>query len=123
MTIRRCMWAQDGGAGEEVEARVLYVRQPNAVEEFGIALRNLPFEIAQWWHGGHTRSAWLHRWEDGNCGDPGARPLFYADDTETINSYEDYKLWRTLGRVSDALLLLVALAIIILILAFAGVPI
>jgi hypothetical protein len=95
------------------KTRALHVRQPTAIEEFGEAICYLPLRISDWWFDGHARSAWLRRWEEGNCADEGARPLFYADDTVTLNSYADYKLWRALGFVADGLILLLVLTIVL----------
>lgn len=123
--VNGCEGCQYGGAGEEVaptvaptvkqEPRVLFIRQPSALEEVGIALRGLPGEVADWWHNGHARSSWLRRWEDGNCADWDNGVLFYHNDYESIHSWEDYKLWRMLGRVSDALILLLVLTIVLII--------
>jgi hypothetical protein len=115
--VHGCDGCQYGGAGEpvteEVQVRAYHVKPPSAAEEIGQALANIPGEIAYWWSSGHYRSPWLRKWEDGNCADPGARPLFYADDTETLNSFSDYRLWRALGFVTDGLILVLVLAIVL----------
>jgi hypothetical protein len=95
------------------QTRALHVRQPTALEEIGHVIREIPGEIADLWHNGHVRSAWLRRWEEGNCADEGARPLFYADDTVSLNSRSDYKLWRALGFVADGLIVVLVLTIVL----------
>jgi hypothetical protein len=88
------------------------------LNDLGSAAVNVPAEIARWWREGHTRTEWLYAWEDGDHADPGARHLFAISDTDPLNSY---KLWRLLGRVSDALLLTIAaLVVLLLILAIVG---
>jgi hypothetical protein len=95
------------------EIRAYAIRKPTALEEVGHVIRDIPGEIAGLWHDSHYRSPWLRRWEEGNCADEGARPLFYADDTETLNSFADYKVWRALGYVTDALLLILVLTLVL----------
>lgn len=72
------------------------------------ALVGLPAAIRDHWREAHRMSPWLGVWAD--------VPMDQLDTDRVQASYRDYKLWRLLGRVSDAILLvIVALLVILLI--------
>lgn len=78
-----------------------------------LAIREAPSDIARWWRDGHTRTVWLMEWQKGDFADPGFPPLFFANDTQSLNSWADYNLWLLLGKVSDTLIILIAVVTII----------
>lgn len=84
------------------------------LKEFWIVVRDVPAEAKRQWHEAHTRTPWLRKWDQEPC-PQGGRPIILVG-TEAEASYNDYKLWRTLGVVSDVLLALMLIIIGILLL-------
>jgi hypothetical protein len=74
------------------------------VTDLGASVASIPGGMRQWWKDGHTRTEWLHEWETG--------PI----DSEAVQSYRDWKLWRGLGIVSDALIVVIVLLVILAVL-------
>lgn len=86
-------------------------RFTNDVREFGVAVGGVPSEMRQWWKDGHTWDRPRYDYEvvdqvaDGHT--PGPFTL------ERIGEKPDYTLWRRLGYVSDALLVLIVVLLVL----------
>lgn len=72
-----------------------------------VALAGIPGAMRDHWREAHTLSPWLCEWA--------ARPITEIGTDRVRASYQDYKLWRLLGRVSDILLLAIVLLIIVVV--------
>jgi hypothetical protein len=83
------------------------------LRDLGSATVAIPGEMRQWWKDGHTRTEWLYVWEKRNLGPEDGPPSFFSCDNEAERSYADYRLWRTLGVASDALLVTIAVLIVL----------
>lgn len=86
----------------------------------GTATKGVPGAMGQAWKDSHTRTPWLREWEeDQNYGELGGRPILFVDSRAEA-SYDDHRLWRLLGRVSDALIFIMVFIILALVGMAAG---
>jgi hypothetical protein len=81
------------------------------LRELALTTRNVPAEIATWWRDSHRWDRQTHLYIDEH------QTLPSGGETVTMTWRVDpeYRLWRTLGKVSDALLLTIAVLIVVLI--------
>jgi len=79
-----------------------------------LALKGIPSSMRQAWKDSHTVTPWLREWRKTNLAfTEDGRPMFVDCDHTGLNSYHDYRAWLWLGRISDALLILIAVLILL----------
>jgi hypothetical protein len=88
--------------------RTLTLKSP--ADEFLHVVANVPAEIAQWWRDGHRwdREKYVYSEVEGPHAPGGGRTIALVRSV-----HPDYTVWRALGYVSDALLLILVLTIVL----------